>query len=321
MITIYRNARRIIKNAPDFCGLSTDEKPTDAKNGSTFLEIDTGNTFKFDEEGKNWYEQPQGGGGSGSTTDYTQLKNKPSINGITLEGNKTTEELDIIPIVDLGEVSSEFPVQIPLNAEQIQKMQKDNCIVSISPEADFKIYFNKIVAVRNAIMFSSLNNMSIFYLLVDAIELKGFLDIFHIEREWTPLGETDCSVVSGNIIYDGLDNYTEFLIKAETVKNDSSSHSGYSLYINEVDIADAPVSIRNSSLGTEYFQWVVAKFNGLVWEITATPGATLETNLSLTPQQTPYNVVLNVGKSSKFELRAPLPQYQAVSGKITVWGR
>lgn len=195
MITIYRNARRIIKNVPDFCGLSSDEKPMEAKNGSTFLEIDTGNIFKFDEDGKNWYEQPQGGGGSGGTTDYTQLENKPSINGITLEGNKTTEELDIIPIVDLGEFSSKFPVQIPLNAEQIQKMQKDNCIVSISPEADFKIYFNKIVAVRNTIMFVSLNNMSIFYLLVDAIELKGLLDVFYIVQIPSPTGPNDAGKI------------------------------------------------------------------------------------------------------------------------------
>ena len=32
----------------------------------------------------------------GGTTDYNKLKNKPSINGVTLEGNKTLEELGII---------------------------------------------------------------------------------------------------------------------------------------------------------------------------------------------------------------------------------
>lgn len=36
----------------------------------------------------------QAGGGSG-TTDYTDLDNKPSINGVTLVGNKTGAELDI----------------------------------------------------------------------------------------------------------------------------------------------------------------------------------------------------------------------------------
>ena len=33
------------------------------------------------------------GGGSGGTSNYNDLENKPSINGVTLEGNKTTEDL------------------------------------------------------------------------------------------------------------------------------------------------------------------------------------------------------------------------------------
>lgn len=43
-------------------GLSTDEKPLKKigniliKNGSTFLEIDTGKKYKFDSENKKWYE-------------------------------------------------------------------------------------------------------------------------------------------------------------------------------------------------------------------------------------------------------------------------
>ena len=36
-----------------------------------------------------------GGGGGGGTTDYNELGNKPSINGVTLEGNKTSAQLNI----------------------------------------------------------------------------------------------------------------------------------------------------------------------------------------------------------------------------------
>ena len=32
----------------------------------------------------------------GGTSDYNSLLNKPSINGITLEGNKTTEDLMLV---------------------------------------------------------------------------------------------------------------------------------------------------------------------------------------------------------------------------------
>ena len=35
------------------------------------------------------------GGGGGGTSDYTDLRNKPSINGVTLTGNKTTSDLGI----------------------------------------------------------------------------------------------------------------------------------------------------------------------------------------------------------------------------------
>lgn len=194
MITIYRNARRTIKNVPDFCGLSSDEKPMDAKNGSTFLEIDTGNTFKFDEEGKNWYEQPQSGGGSGGTTDYTQLENKPSINGITLEGNQTTESLDIIPAVDLGEISGELPIQITLNAEQIQTMQKDNCIVTAS-YSGINLCLRKIGSSDTEIVFSGISSNSSIYLLVNVSGSHGTFNFFIIEKIPSPTGPQDAGKV------------------------------------------------------------------------------------------------------------------------------
>lgn len=36
-----------------------------------------------------------GGGGGGGTTNYNLLQNKPSINGVTLSGNKTSADLSI----------------------------------------------------------------------------------------------------------------------------------------------------------------------------------------------------------------------------------
>lgn len=36
-----------------------------------------------------------GSGGSGGTSDYTDLENKPQINSVTLTGNKTTSDLGI----------------------------------------------------------------------------------------------------------------------------------------------------------------------------------------------------------------------------------
>lgn len=41
-----------------------------------------------------------GGGQTGGDRDYEKLDNKPKINGVTLEGNKTLEELGIAPLED-----------------------------------------------------------------------------------------------------------------------------------------------------------------------------------------------------------------------------
>lgn len=45
-------------------------------------------------------------GGSGGTTDYNNLDNKPSINGVTLVGNKTTEDLGIEGVTDYDELEN-----------------------------------------------------------------------------------------------------------------------------------------------------------------------------------------------------------------------
>lgn len=41
----------------DMFGLSTDTKPTNVGNGSTFKEMDTGDIYMFDEENSLWLEQ------------------------------------------------------------------------------------------------------------------------------------------------------------------------------------------------------------------------------------------------------------------------
>ena len=45
---------------------------------------------------KNGISYGGGSGGSGGTTDYTELSNKPKINNVTLTGNETTSDLDLV---------------------------------------------------------------------------------------------------------------------------------------------------------------------------------------------------------------------------------
>lgn len=44
----------------DIRGTSTDTKPTNVPNGSSFIEIDTGSGYLFDGENSEWVEIPEG---------------------------------------------------------------------------------------------------------------------------------------------------------------------------------------------------------------------------------------------------------------------
>lgn len=55
-----------------YCGLSSDEKPTNAPNASSFYEMDTGNLYMIsvpENDNPQWIKQPAGGGG-GDSTDF-----------------------------------------------------------------------------------------------------------------------------------------------------------------------------------------------------------------------------------------------------------
>lgn len=51
------------KGVEEFRGLSTDDKPMNAANGSEFIEMDTGKKFLFSAADATWHEQPSSGGG------------------------------------------------------------------------------------------------------------------------------------------------------------------------------------------------------------------------------------------------------------------
>lgn len=104
MITLQKVGNSMNREVLEITGLSTDEKPIDfinftyITNGSTFEEIDTGTIYKYDEDAKEWVEQPASGGSGGNISlDYSALTNKPQIAGKELSGNKTLDDLGIQP--------------------------------------------------------------------------------------------------------------------------------------------------------------------------------------------------------------------------------
>lgn len=94
-----------------FHGLSTDTKPTDCTNGSVFVELDTAKIYLFNEAALTWHAIPDD-----STGDYNDLSNKPSINGVTLSGNKSLADIGLVnPLIIKGRVDSES--ELPSNAQ------------------------------------------------------------------------------------------------------------------------------------------------------------------------------------------------------------
>jgi hypothetical protein len=68
----------------------------DAKiNGVNTISIQAGENVTIDQTG-NTLTINSTGGGSGGTSDYTELSNKPKINNVELNGNKTTSDLGIV---------------------------------------------------------------------------------------------------------------------------------------------------------------------------------------------------------------------------------
>ena len=143
------------------------------------------------------------------------------------------------------------------------------------------------------------------------------------EREWGKLGYIDFSVFSGEIKLEGLDNFTEFLILWDGVKNSSTVASGYTAIINGKSITsfDAIPSGKEGSTDTHGYTYL--RFNGLFWEIRRSGGAISTSNFQMNSNNAlyPYNIVLDVGKATTIEFGYSTAAYAATSGKITIWGR
>lgn len=94
-----------------YAGLSTDTKPTDCANGSTFVEIDTSDEYMFNGAAGTWVKKNSSGGGGGAfkVTASNYLSDTATLpSGTTLD--KTFEE--ILAAARAGQV-----VALPLEVE------------------------------------------------------------------------------------------------------------------------------------------------------------------------------------------------------------
>lgn len=88
-----------LASCPDLHGAGTGDLSTvnGIAQGSIAILTTSGDTFYRLKGDNSWIKITIGGGGGGGTTDYNQLTNKPSVNGVELVGNRSSDDLDVSP--------------------------------------------------------------------------------------------------------------------------------------------------------------------------------------------------------------------------------
>lgn len=138
-------------------------------------------------------------------------------------------------------------------------------------------------------------------------------------KEWTKIIDVSVTEATQMFKRDGLDNYTEFFLKWSDLQNATTVNSGQDLYINNVIVASAAITVQKS--GASIYGWTWLKYNGRVWITTKSAGAILGSNTTFGAAYAPYNTVDGVGMATSLILRTTDYRYVPVSGKLEVWGR
>lgn len=111
--------------------LEIDSTPTE--DGSVLFSTDTPEIFMDNGDKRIKY-----GGGEGSTSDYSELTNKPQINGVELVGNKTLDDLSIQP-------KGNYLTSVPQAKESViggikAKPKTDETVEVVIDESTGKLY-------------------------------------------------------------------------------------------------------------------------------------------------------------------------------------
>lgn len=138
-------------------------------------------------------------------------------------------------------------------------------------------------------------------------------------KEWTKIIDVSVTEATQMFKRDGLDNYTEFFLKWSDLQNATTINSVQDLYINNVIVASAAITVQKS--GAAIYGWTWLKYNGRVWITTKSAGAILGSNTTFGYAYAPYNTVDGVGMATSLILRTGDYRYSPVSGKLEVWGR
>ena len=196
------------------------------------------------------------GGGEGGTTNYNDLKNKPSINGVEIDGNKTLYDLGIQQKVDeinsnLATEKSERKAEIDVERKRIDNIialpegstTSDAELTDIRVGSDGTTYPSAGESVRGQI--SELKSD-----LVNLVELTNFINypIFFTQREPKRFTTEFIKVHSITSVINTNSNYQFFIQLYNSAKEMIKEASPWSeqewCYIKEPDITYFKIMIR-----------------------------------------------------------------------------
>lgn len=123
------------KNVEIYDGLKGDSGEDAKINGVNTLTIEAGTNITLDQEGNILTINSTGGGGGG-TSNYNALTNKPKINNVELNGNKSLNELGIQPAGNY--LTEETDPTVPSHVKNITQAN----ITSWNNKSDFSGNYN-----------------------------------------------------------------------------------------------------------------------------------------------------------------------------------
>ena len=134
--------RGVVRNASEREWLNVNPVPD---KGELVYTTDT-NTLKIGDGLTHYDDLPTiSGGGSGGTTDYSQLSNKPSINSVTLLGNKTAADLGFATVATTGDYDdlTDKPTLGTMAAENASDYTKTASLATVATTGNYNDLSNK----------------------------------------------------------------------------------------------------------------------------------------------------------------------------------
>lgn len=164
-----------------------------------------------------------GGGGGGGTTDYTQLENKPSINGVTLDGEKSLDELGIQGKT-IEKVRCSFDVTdtkfrrcVFVNQGETIRVEGEGGIVEMDTNEGGKIYLVAGDSTQNSYTFSQYG--FIYLLKIDGEPVvriykdANMSDVVYEKDTYDNLVSTQTIPSNENVLFDNVRSGEKIRIK------------------------------------------------------------------------------------------------------------